>query len=45
VENGVRFVANTPRDAQLFADLETRDALDRLGNVRRDAGRNVFVPE
>jgi acetyl-CoA C-acetyltransferase len=45
VESGVRFVANTPRDAQLFADLEARDALGRLGNVRQEGGRNVFVPE
>jgi acetyl-CoA C-acetyltransferase len=45
VENGVRFVANTPNDPRLFADLEARDALGRPGNVRQDGGRNLFVPE
>jgi hypothetical protein len=45
LENGVRFVANTPHDAALFADLEARDALGRPGKARQQAGRNVFVPE
>jgi acetyl-CoA C-acetyltransferase len=45
VGSGVRFVANTPRDPQLFADLEARDALGRPGHVRQEGGRNVFLPE
>jgi acetyl-CoA C-acetyltransferase len=45
VEGGVRFVANTPRDAALFADLEARDALGRPGKVLQEGGRNVFFPE
>jgi acetyl-CoA C-acetyltransferase len=45
VGSGVRFVANTPRDAALFADLEARDALGRPGNVRQEGGRNLFTPE
>jgi acetyl-CoA C-acetyltransferase len=44
-ENGVRFVANTPHDAALFADLEARDALGRSGKVRQESGRNLFTPE
>jgi len=32
-EGGIRFIANTPNDPGLFADLETRDALGRLGSV------------
>jgi acetyl-CoA C-acetyltransferase len=44
-ESGVRFVANTPNDPELFADLETRDALGRSGFVRPEGERNVFVPE
>jgi len=44
-ENGLRFIANTPNDPGLFADLETRDALGRLGSVRSEGERNFFVPE
>jgi acetyl-CoA C-acetyltransferase len=45
VENGVRFVANTPNDPRLFAELEARDALGRAGKVRQLDGHNLFVPE
>jgi acetyl-CoA C-acetyltransferase len=44
-ESGIRFIANTPNDPALFADLETRDALGRSGFVRPDGERNIFVPE
>jgi acetyl-CoA C-acetyltransferase len=44
-ESGVRFIANTPNDPALFADLETRDALGRPGRVFPEGERNVFVPE
>jgi len=43
-EAGVRFIANTPGDPNLFTELETRDALGRHGTVRRDGSRNVFLP-
>ncbi len=43
-ENGTRFIANTPGDPALLNDLETRDALGRLGTVRSENGRNLFVP-
>jgi acetyl-CoA C-acetyltransferase len=45
VESGVRFIANTPTDPGLFADLETRDALGRPGTVCAAGDRNVLVPE
>ncbi len=42
---GARFIANTPDDPALLADLESRDALGRRGVVRGENGRNLFVPE
>jgi acetyl-CoA C-acetyltransferase len=43
LKDNVRFVANTPDDPALFADLEARDALGCRGIVRRHAdGRNIF---
>ncbi len=44
-ESGVRFLANTPNDPALFADLETRDALGRPGSVSSEGERNIFVSE
>ena len=44
-DGNVRFVANTPKDPRLFASLEAYDALGRRGNVRKEDGRNLFVPE
>jgi len=44
-ESGVRFLANTPNDPALFAELETRDALGRSGSVSSEGEHNVFVPE
>lgn len=43
LEDGTRFVANTPADPALFADLESRDALGRRGTVRREGSRNLFI--
>lgn len=43
-ESGTRFIANTPNDAALLADLEMRDALGRSGTVQSENGRSVFVP-
>jgi acetyl-CoA C-acetyltransferase len=39
-----RFIANTPKDPALFADLECRDALGRRGSVRQENGKNLFMP-
>ena len=44
-ESGVRFIANTPNDPALFADLEARDALGRSGSVSSQGECNIFVPE
>ena len=44
-ESGVRFIANTPNDPALFADLETCDALGRSGSVSSEGECNIFVPE
>jgi acetyl-CoA C-acetyltransferase len=41
--DGARFVANTPTDPALLADLEKRDALGREGTVKSVDGRNLFV--
>jgi acetyl-CoA C-acetyltransferase len=44
-ENGARFVANTPSDPAVLADLQARDSLGRAGVVRNHDGRNVFIPD
>jgi acetyl-CoA C-acetyltransferase len=43
--NDTRFIANTPDDPALFADLESRDALGRSGTVRSEGGHNIFAPD
>lgn len=44
---GRRFVANTPTDDAVLADLEAREAVGRTGTVSRseDGARNIFVPD
>jgi len=44
-ENGKRFIANTPADAQTLNDLQERDSLGRSGLVRSENGRNLFLPD
>jgi acetyl-CoA C-acetyltransferase len=44
LENGSRFVANTPADAALLQDMITRDQLGRTGTLSSDGKRNVFTP-
>jgi acetyl-CoA C-acetyltransferase len=41
---GERFIANTPPDAALLAEMQTVDFLGRAGLVRNDGERNTFVP-
>jgi acetyl-CoA C-acetyltransferase len=43
-ENNRRFVANTPKDASVFNDLENTDSIGRPGSVAHADGRNVFTP-
>ena len=42
--DGARFLANTPTDAGLLAELQTQDQLGRAGRVQNDGQRNTFVP-
>lgn len=44
LENGNRFVANTPSDPALLRDMITKDQLGRPGTVASDGKRNVFTP-
>jgi acetyl-CoA C-acetyltransferase len=45
--NGRRFVANTPSDQATLMDLESREAVGRVGNVSTiEGGRlSLFTPE
>ena len=43
-ENGARFVANTPADPAVLADLQNRDSLGLPGTVHDQSGQNIFVP-
>jgi acetyl-CoA C-acetyltransferase len=43
---GRRFIANTPEDAKLLADMTTRDYLGAQGSVQTNAdGVNIFKPD
>ncbi len=44
---GRRFVANTPQDPAILADLEARESVGRPGTVTSAAGgmKNVFTPD
>ncbi|MBX3500392.1 MAG: acetyl-CoA acetyltransferase [Alphaproteobacteria bacterium] len=44
LENGARFVANTPDDQALLQDMITRDQLGRPGTLSSDGKRNIFTP-
>jgi acetyl-CoA C-acetyltransferase len=43
--DGRRFMANTPDDPTLLADMSTRDYLGASGRVQHADGINVFVPD
>lgn len=40
-----RFIANTPDDPALLADMVARDYMEATGRVRHEDGLNVFVPD
>jgi acetyl-CoA C-acetyltransferase len=42
--DGRRFIANTPDDPRLLAEMVARDLVGARGRVRHDDGRNIFVP-
>ena len=44
LDGGERFVANTPVDAGLLADMQSSDYLGRRGRVSHDGRCNLFVP-
>ena len=44
LENGSRFVANTPDDPALLRDMITRDQLGRPGTITSDGKCNIFNP-
>jgi acetyl-CoA C-acetyltransferase len=44
-ETGQRFLANTPAEPAVLADLRDRESLGRPGLVRSQNGSNVFDPE
>ena len=43
--DGRRFMANTPADPALLADMTARDYLGAKGRVQHTDGVNVFVPD
>jgi acetyl-CoA C-acetyltransferase len=44
LEDGRRFIANTPEDPGLLQDMVDTDLIGQRGIVRHDDGRNVFAP-
>jgi acetyl-CoA C-acetyltransferase len=44
-DSGARFVANTPAEPAVLADLQAREGLGRCGVVRNCQGRNLFFPD
>ena len=43
--DGSRFIANTPDDPALLADMVSRDYLGAHGNVANGDGLNIFTPD
>ena len=44
LQDGSRFIANTPDDPGLLADMVSNDYLGARGMVANDEGLNIFVP-
>jgi acetyl-CoA C-acetyltransferase len=45
LDDGRRFMANTPDDQTLLADMTARDCLGAHGRVQHADGVNIFVPD
>ncbi len=45
LEDGSRFVANTPADKAVLDGLMASEALGRTGTVRHEGGKNIFTPD
>ena len=44
IDDGTRFIANTPDDGNLLADMTARDYIGVKGRVTSADGRNTFTP-
>lgn len=44
IQSGERFIANTPADSVVLADLQEKEGLGRAGTVRHVDGQNIFLP-
>ncbi|MEZ5729337.1 MAG: acetyl-CoA acetyltransferase [Burkholderiaceae bacterium] len=44
LDGGERFIANTPTDAAVLADIQGSEFIGRRGRVSNDGERNLFVP-
>jgi acetyl-CoA C-acetyltransferase len=45
LEDGSRFIANTPEDLELLAEMSKKDYLGASGQVKSADGLNVFTPD
>ena len=45
LEDGSRFVANTPAERAVMEDLMAKEGLGRTGTVRHEGGKNIFTPD
>ncbi len=43
-DDGARFIANTPADVGLLAEMQDVDQISRKGRVQNDGVQNTFVP-
>ena len=44
LDDGSRFIANTPADPDLLTEMEVKDYLGAKGRVNTKDGQNTFVP-
>jgi acetyl-CoA C-acetyltransferase len=44
LEDGRRFIANTPSERQLLKDFMSAEQLGRCGTVSSQEGTNLFLP-
>ena len=44
MENGSRFIANTPKSKELMKEMMVSDYLDAKGKVKSNNGLNIFIP-
>jgi acetyl-CoA C-acetyltransferase len=44
LQDGRRFIANTPSDARMLQEMVDNDLIGATGRVTHEAGRNIFTP-